>query len=79
MEMAHTGIYGERQDETSHRVIQRPCEVHFFIKGVEFTDPNDLFNNGLDAATSRSIDIRIDEKVDQQQLRDLVSQFLEAK
>lgn len=51
-------------------------KYNFFIKGVEFTDPNKLFNNGLDAATSRSIDLKKDETVDPQQLRELVSQFL---
>lgn len=51
-------------------------KYNFFVKGVEFSDPNGLFNNGFDSANFRSLDLKEGESVDEAQLRELLAQFL---
>jgi hypothetical protein len=46
-------------------------KVHFF-KGPQLADPSHLFNAGLDAKATRSIDIREDDSLDETALQDLV-------
>ena len=43
-----------------------------FFKGASLPDPKGLFNAGLDAKASRSIDLRENDPVDEQALRDLI-------
>ena len=50
-----------------------------FFKGALIEDPHGLFNAGLDAKTSRSIDIREGDKIDERALVHLVSLAAEVK
>jgi hypothetical protein len=43
-----------------------------FFKGASLPDPKGLFNAGLDAKTTRSIDLRENEPIDEQALKDLI-------
>ena len=43
-----------------------------FFKGASLKDPKKLFNAGLDAKTSRSIDFGEDSKVDEAALKELI-------
>jgi len=43
-----------------------------FFKGASLKDPKKLFNAGLDAKTSRSIDFRKGDKIDTAGLKDLI-------
>ena len=43
-----------------------------FFKGASLKDPTKLFNAGLDAKTSRSIDFRKGEKINADGLKDLI-------
>lgn len=43
-----------------------------FFKGASLEDPQGLFNAGLDAKATRSIDLRENDPIDEQALRDLI-------
>ncbi len=43
-----------------------------FFKGAALTDPKKLFNSGLEAKASRSIDLNEDSKIDEAALKDLI-------
>jgi len=43
-----------------------------FFKGASLPDPKGLFNAGLDAKASRSIDIYENDTIDEQALKDLI-------
>ena len=43
-----------------------------FFKGASLADPKKLFNAGLDAKTSRSVDFSADSKIDEAALKDLI-------
>ena len=43
-----------------------------FFKGATLPDPKRLFNAGLDAKATRSIDLRENDPIDEQALRDLI-------
>ena len=43
-----------------------------FFKGASLPDPKGLFNAGLDAKATRSIDLRENDPIDEQALRDLI-------
>lgn len=46
-------------------------KVNFF-KGASLPDPHHLFNSGLEAKTSRSIDLKNGDRVDEKHLQELV-------
>jgi hypothetical protein len=46
-------------------------KVNFF-KGASLDDPKGLFNAGLDAKATRSIDLRETDSIDEQALKDLI-------
>ena len=46
-------------------------KVNFF-KGASLPDPKHIFNGGLDAKTSRSIDLKNGDRVDEAALKELV-------
>ena len=48
-----------------------------FFKGASLADPKKLFNAGLEAKTSRSIDFSSDSKIDEAALKDLVRAAVE--
>lgn len=43
-----------------------------FFKGASLPDPHHLFNGGLDAKTSRSIDLKKGDRINEAALKDLV-------
>ena len=43
-----------------------------FFKGASLEDPKGLFNSGLDAKASRSIDLHEGDSIDEQALKDLI-------
>jgi hypothetical protein len=43
-----------------------------FFKGASLSDPKGLFNAGLDAKATRSIDLRENDAIDEHALRDLI-------
>src|SRR5256885_9938719 len=43
-----------------------------FLKGASLPDPHHLFNGGLEAKASRSIDLARESKVDEKALKELV-------
>ena len=43
-----------------------------FFKGASLSDPSGLFNGGLDAKASRSIDLHEGDSIDEQGLKDLI-------
>lgn len=43
-----------------------------FFAGASLSDPHKLFNNGLDSKKHRSIDLRVDEKIDLKKLEELI-------
>ena len=43
-----------------------------FLQGASLDDPAGLFNAGLDAKTSRAIDLRQGDRLDEAALRDLI-------
>jgi len=43
-----------------------------FFKGASLPDPNHLFNGGLDAKASRSIDFGKGDRIDEKALRELI-------
>jgi len=43
-----------------------------FFKGASLADPKKLFNSGLEAKTSRSVDLSEDSKIDEAALKDLI-------
>src|SRR5262249_4171867 len=45
-----------------------------FFKGAALKDPKHLFNSGLDAKTSRTIDLREGERIDQAALKQLIKE-----
>ncbi len=56
-------------------VALAPFKQHIkinFFKGALLDDPHGLFNAGLDAKTSRSIDIHEGDKINERALQDLV-------
>jgi hypothetical protein len=44
------------------------------FKGASLNDPHGLFNAGLDAKTSRAIDIRQGDTIDETAFKDLIRQ-----
>ena len=49
-----------------------------FFKGASLPDPKGLFNAGLDAKATRSIDLRENDPIDEQALRDLIRAAINA-
>jgi hypothetical protein len=43
-----------------------------FAKGASLDDPQGLFNSSLDGNTRRAIDIRVDDKIDEEAFQELI-------
>ncbi len=52
-------------------VFKDSVKINFF-KGASLPDPHHLFNGGLEAKASRSIDLARESKVDEKSLKELV-------
>ncbi|HSX28445.1 MAG TPA: DUF1801 domain-containing protein [Candidatus Saccharimonadales bacterium] len=51
-------------------------KYNFILNGAVLSDPNGLFNNGLESAKSRSIDLTKGQTISQSDLSGLISQAL---
>ncbi|HEV2217744.1 MAG TPA: DUF1801 domain-containing protein [Candidatus Dormibacteraeota bacterium] len=51
--------------------LKEGVKINFF-KGASLADPHHLFNGGLDAKTSRSIDLKKGDRVNEPALKELV-------
>jgi hypothetical protein len=66
-----TPVFSHGGDVCAIGAFKDHLKVNFF-KGALLPDPAGLFNAGLDAKTSRAIDLRPDDDVDEVAFRELV-------
>lgn len=66
-----TAVWTAKGNVCALGVFKEHLKVNFF-KGALIDDPKGLFNAGLDAKQSRSIDLREGDKIDELALRGLV-------
>jgi hypothetical protein len=66
-----TWTYNGNGNVISLGAFKEHVKVNFF-KGASLPDPKGLFNAGLDAKTTRSVDLREDDSIDEEALRELV-------
>jgi hypothetical protein len=53
-------------------------KYNFILNGAALEDPHHLFNNGLESAKSRAIDLQVDQSIDTKQLTELIQAASEA-
>jgi len=66
-----TPVWTHKGNVVSLGAFKEHVKINFF-KGASLEDPKGLFNAGLDAKATRSIDLYEDDSVDEQALRDLI-------
>ena len=66
-----TPVWSHRGDVVAAGAFQDHVKLNFF-KGASLPDPHGLFNGGLEAKASRSIDFRKGDEVDAGALKDLI-------
>ena len=66
-----TPVWSHRGNVVAAGVFKDHVKLNFF-KGASLDDPTGLFNAGLEAKTSRAIDIAEGEEIDESALKDLV-------
>lgn len=66
-----TGVWSHKGNVVSVGVFKDHVKVNFF-KGASLKDPKRLFNAGLDAKDTRSIDFSEGDKINESALKDLV-------
>ena len=66
-----TAIWTNKGNVCALGVFKDHLKINFF-KGASLSDPKGLFNSGLEAKQSRSIDLRESDAIDRQALQDLV-------
>jgi hypothetical protein len=66
----HAGLVAEGESRCGRRV-QGSRQINFF-KGASLSDPQGLFNAGLDAKATRAIDIREGDRINGTALKDLI-------
>lgn len=66
-----TAVWTSRGNILALGAFKDHLKINFF-KGASVADPRGLFNSGLDAKQSRSIDLREDDAIDEQALQDLI-------
>lgn len=74
----NSAVWTNRGNVVSLGVFKEHLKVNF-VKGALIEDQHGLFNAGLDAKTSRSIDIREGDRIDERALVHLVRLAAEAK
>lgn len=67
----NTPVFANRKDVVAIGVFKEHVKVNFF-QGATLADPTGLFNAGLEAKRSRSIDLREGAAFDEEAFRDLV-------
>jgi len=66
-----TPVFAYKGNVVAAGVFKDHVKLNFF-KGASLADPQKLFNAGLDAKASRSIDFVEDSKIDEAALKDLI-------
>ena len=66
-----TPVWTSHGNVISLGAFKEHVKINFF-KGASLPDPNGLFNAGLDAKATRSIDLRENDPIDEQALKDLI-------
>ncbi|MGB8982530.1 MAG: DUF1801 domain-containing protein [Anaerolineales bacterium] len=66
-----TPVWAHKGNVVAGGVFKDHVKLNFF-KGASLEDPKGLFNAGLDAKASRSIDFHDGSKIDEPALRDLI-------
>jgi hypothetical protein len=66
-----TPVWTGKGNVISLGAFKEHVKINFF-KGASLDDPNGLFNAGLDAKASRSIDLHEGDSIDEQALKDLI-------
>ena len=66
-----TPVWSSKGNVVAAGVFKDHVKLNFF-KGASLADPKRLFNAGLDAKTTRAIDITEGEEIDEAALKDLV-------
>lgn len=66
-----TPVWTHKGNVVSLGAFKEHVKINFF-KGASLDDPNGLFNAGLDAKATRSIDLGENAPIDEQALRDLI-------
>lgn len=73
-----TAVWTNKGNVCALGVFKEHLKVNFF-KGALLDDPKELFNAGLEAKQSRSIDLHEGDKIDERALQDLVRAAAEYK
>lgn len=68
-----TPVWSHKGNVVAGGVFKDHVKLNFF-KGASLNDSKKLFNAGLEAKTSRSIDFQADSKIDEAGLKDLILQ-----
>jgi len=71
----NTAVWTSRGNVCAVGAFKDHVKVNFF-KGAHITDPNELFNGGLEAKDSRSIDLRENDPINESALQNLVRSAL---
>jgi len=66
-----TPVWTSNGNVISLGAFKEHVKINFF-KGASLPDPRGLFNAGLDAKATRSIDLREDDPIDEQALQGLI-------
>ena len=66
-----TPVWTSNGNVISLGAFKEHVKINFF-KGASLPDPKGLFNAGLDAKATRSIDLRENDPIDEQALKDLI-------
>ena len=66
-----TPVWTKKGNVISLGAFKEHVKVNFF-KGASLDDPKGIFNAGLDAKATRSIDLRENNPIDEQALKDLI-------
>ena len=66
-----TPVFSSNGNVVAMGAFKEGVKINFF-KGASLPDPNHLFNGGLDAKTSRTIDLKKGDHVNEPALKELV-------
>jgi hypothetical protein len=66
-----TAVWTSNGNVISLGAFKEHVKINFF-KGASLPDPRGLFNAGLDAKATRSIDLHGNDRIDEQALKDLI-------
>jgi len=66
-----TPVFSSNGNVVAIGAFKESLKINFF-KGASLPDPHHLFNGGLDAKTSRTIDLKKGDAVDEPALKELV-------